>query len=188
MKKSKRNPYVVEYGYHLTHKKELSSILEKGLLPKYRGLQSTSARLYNIQKDVYKSIRPIYFLTTPDIEKLTFNMKEDLIYYLKYDIILKVEVSNYNQIPDYNCLILDYGFDYKRRELYLYPHYHYSFYEELHELLKILNKYKNDYQITIPLKELKQNEKLQKDLINFTKTFCIDEPIPAYKIKEIIYL
>lgn len=135
----KRNPYVVEYGYHLTHKKELPSILEKGLLPKYRGKRTDTYSLMRVQNLLYDSIRPIYFLDIPNIKKLTREMK-DYISRMKYDMILKVDIKNYNQLPDYNSLIIDYGFRYQDEpedNLYYIDDYYLN--NKQNNLIKILS-------------------------------------------------
>jgi len=190
MKKRKKNPYVVDYGYHLTNKDRVSSILEKGLIPKYKGHNTSYADVYDIQKDLYRNIRPIYFLDIPDVKKLTKQMKV-YIHEAGYDTMLKIDVRDYNQVPDYNSLLLDYRFIYRKYQGENEPGLRiFKDYVKDNKFKKILSSYyeRDKYEFIIPLSELKNNEELQAELIYFTETFCVDEIISPDKIKEILPL
>jgi len=111
--KRKKNPYLAKYGYHVTSKQNLDFILKKGLIPRnlrndigqyymFPSLDSISAYFFNLK-------RPIYFLDVPNTKKITSSMREHFID-SGYNYILKVNVEEYNQEPDYNMLIIDYNF------------------------------------------------------------------------------
>lgn len=191
MKKRKKNPYVVDYGYHLTNKDRISSILDKGLIPKYKGHDVGNIDINNMQKDLYRNIRPIYFLDIPNVKKLTKQMKAYIHDIAGYDTMLKIDVRDYNQVPDYNSLILDYRFVYRKYNGENEPSLRvYKDHIKDVKFKKTLSSYgkSDDYEIILPLSELKNNENLQAELIYFTETFCVDEIISPDKIKGIISL
>ncbi len=191
MKRKRKNPYVVDYGYHLTNRDKVPSILEKGLIPKYKGHATSNMDINNIQKDLYQNIRPIYLLDIPNVKKLTKQMKAYIHAIADYDTILKIDVRDYNQVPDYNSLILDYGFEYRKYQNENEPGLR-IFKDKIKDIKfkKILSSYGEDdeYEFIIPLSELKNNENLQAELIYFTETFCVDEIISPDKIKDVFPL
>jgi len=190
MKKRKKNPYVVDYGYHLTNKDRVSSILDKGLIPKYKGHATSNTDINDIQKDLYRNIRPIYFLDIPNVKKLTKQMKAYIHDIAGYDTMLKIDVRDYNQVPDYNSLLLDYRFIYRKYRGENEPSLRvFKDYVKDNKFKKILSFYgRDEYEFIIPLSELKNNEELQAELIYFTETFCVDEIISPDKIKEVLPL
>lgn len=193
-KRKRRNPFLVEYGYHFTNSENLDSIMKHGLVPGFRGSQ----QLNDIGSDLwydwltpdkqkvadyfYNKKSPIYFSDIPDVR----NLPETLIQHFKnsdYDRCLKVNVSKLNQLPDLFMLLIDYKF-------------HYSKFKG-NEYLSILfaSKFKNNKSLTeqlskydyeLPFDALKHDEELQSELIFLTGTFVVNERIPPKYIEEII--
>jgi hypothetical protein len=176
--RKRKNPYISTYGYHATNSDYLKSILANGLKTKLLNKKDNYERwVYN--QILYNGRSPIYFLTVPNFSKVT----EELKYTFsesKFDIILKVNVEKFNQLPDL-YLLLDYGENFE---------------------LEIPEKFENAYIRELSTSPLKNhfwetgkrkvkdflNEDLATDTIIFTESFCIAENIPAKYIEGIIYI
>lgn len=181
--KRKSNPYISEYGYHLTNSKNLNSILEKGLIPGFHEKNYSPAGSFaQISRYFYNNKQPIYFLDTPNLNKIPETLQKHF-QNVNYNVVLKVNVSKFNQLPDINMLVIDYDFQviggfgnsilFSRKE-----------FKNIKSLNKILKKYDYD----IPFEELKNNEELQTELIFLTNTFTVNQKIDPKYIEEIIKL
>lgn len=214
--KKKKNPYLSKYGYHFTNSFRLDNILNKGLLVNYNrggfiaGLDAADAdaverrlaevwMIDQISKYKFDSNKnyldyflfefktPLFFTDLPDINRFNTESMQD--YADRYfDLILKIDVSEYNQYPDYHMLLIDY--DCK-------IHYDNSFYfliDIYTRLYQKLSKVLNNYPVifrnfkAIPFEDLKTNENLQLEIISYTNCFCIDQDIPPEKIIDISYI
>lgn len=182
--KLKRNPYIVDYGYHLTSSKYLDSILEKGLTPSNKDISFLYIRKA-INYLIYDKLSPIYFLDIPDLKKIPKKLKT---YFdeSKFDILLKVNVSSFNQLPDVYALIADYKFD-------IFPE---PFIDEMrtgkYKLNTVIGRVSKEFQKytnedgDISIQEFIKNDDLATETIFFTETFCINEKISPKYIEQII--
>lgn len=181
--KKKSNPYISDYGYHLTNSKNLNSILKKGLIPGFIEKNYSAAGSFGqISRYFYNNKQPIYFLDILDLNKIPETLRKHFEN-SNYNIALKVDVSKFNQSPDINMLVIDYDFQviggfgnsllFSRNE-----------FKNIKSLNKILQKYDFD----IPFTELKNNEELQTELIFLTNTFTINQKIDPKYIEEVIKL
>lgn len=208
--KKKKNPYLSKYGYHFTNSFRLDNILNKGLLVNYNrgGFIADSEKYIDSYKEwmidqiskykfdsnknyldyfLFEFKTPLFFTDLPDINRFNTESMQD--YADRYfDLILKIDVSEYNQYPDYHMLLIDY--DCK-------IHYDNSFYFliDIHtRLYQKLSKVLNNYPVifrnfkAIPFEDLKTNENLQLEIISYTNCFCIDQDIPPEKIIDISYI
>lgn len=177
-KRKRKNPYLVEYGYHFTNDKDLKSIIKTGLVPGFRK-GTRYAYITNILKYFYNGRQPIYF----NINKSTDNWSNGMLAHsenYKYNTWLKVNVRDFNQLPDI-FMILDYGFEISNNNsIYLIDPDLYK--DEDDDLYELLLK----YNFKIPFKNLLKDKILQSAFINLTKSFCIDQRIPPKYIEEII--
>ncbi len=177
-KKLKRNPHVATYGYHATNSNHLKSIMTNGFKTKLLKQKENYERwLYN--QILYKGRSPIYFLTVPNFSKIS----EELKYMFdesEVDVILKVNVDKFDQLPDL-YLLLD------REEFRLG---NFENIEDAHIYAPILND--NPLKEFFDRRKLKiknfLNEDLATETIFLTESFCIAENIPSKYIEDVIYL
>lgn len=181
-RKPKRNPYIVDYGYHLTSHRNLKSILTNGFKRSLYNKKANYER-WLLNNLLYGGRSPIYFFTN----KNPFDsMSPELEYSLKeaeVDTVLKVDVRKFNQLPDIPHLLdegsflLEEGKDLK--ETYLRLDYWDS--ERIH---RIFAKY---FLISdkLPVVKFAENENLMNDTIFFTETFCIADDISSKYIIDV---
>lgn len=188
-KSKRKNPYLVEYGYHFTSDHRIDSIMKNGLVPGFRG--GKKSLFYEFLTGCKKKLigyfynyeSPIYFTDIPDIRNIPYS----LVTHFEnenYNKCLKVNVSKLNQLPDLFMLHIDYGCDCTSDNignpaLNLYPLKH----KRIKSLNKVLEKYE-DY--IVPFYALKEDEYLQSELIFLTGTFVVNEKIPPKYIEEVI--
>lgn len=183
-RKLKHNPYIVDYGYHLTSSDYLESILEKGLLPSKKDIDYLYIRKA-INYLIYDKLSPIYFLDIPNLNKIPLKLK-DYFNQSGFDVLLKVNVSDFNQLPDVYALVADYGFRlYPEPWLVEMQTGRYKQDSTIGRLQKPFKKYANA-DGEIPIQDFIKNEELATETIFFTETFCVNERIPPKNIVEVI--
>lgn len=178
IKKRKKNPNLVEYGYHFTRSTDIDSIMKQGLIPGFK--INKNSRWYDwlsaCQKKIigyfYNNKAPIYFSDIPSTKNLPASLVEHFNAH-DYNKCLKINVTNLNQLPDLFMLHVDYG-DYALNVNHLK-------YKKIKSLDKILEKYK----YIVPFYILKNDEELQSELIFLTGTFIINEKISPNRIEKI---
>lgn len=162
----RRNPYLVEYGYHFTNSKNVDSIMKNGLVPGFKN-DDYYENLYDCVKKIadriYNKKSPIYFSDIPSERNLPETLKQHFRSN-NYDTCLKVNVSSLNQTPDIFMLIIDYGFTCFNDGLF--------YYLVADSRLNVKNnkslKYQLDkYNYELPFYTLKENgdQELQSELI-----------------------
>lgn len=185
----RKNPYLADVGYHVTDSKNLQSILDEGFVRKYAENYYHNYALLKIADFFFEGRRPIYFLDIDDLNKISPLMK---IHLEEKDLLLKVDVSDYDLQPDYNMLVIDYKFkifsDIKDKNFFLSireEDLKFSPYQDLKNIFFNYGEIKNNGNwCCIPLKTIKNNDEIKEELIYFTETFCINEDIPPSKILE----
>lgn len=160
---TRKNPAFYQYGYHFTNRMELDSIFLTGLIKTLDPIRSFEL--------IYK-IKPIYFLTYDKIKFLSDAMKN---YIQGKDLFLKVNVSQYNQYPDFGTL-RDFGFEYWKDHIK---------FNNLLQPPKLMKKWIIKYDNKIAASEFFKNPYLIKDAIATTHSFVILENIPVNKIISI---
>ncbi len=185
-KRKRKNPYLVEHGYHFTDSNNLESIMEKGLVPGIKGEWWYDFQ-FGCQKQVadkiYNKKSPIYFSDIPDDKNLPETLKQHFKN-SNYDICLKVNVSSLNQTPDIFMLIIDY-----RCSCFNDEGIQYLVTNNLKDKkIKSLNNQLEKYDYDIPFYALKEDgdEDLQSELIFLTETFVVNQKIPPKYIEEVI--
>lgn len=182
----KKNPYIVDYGYHLTSHRNLKSILTNGFKRSLYKQKSNYER-WLLNNLIYGGRSPIYFFTNSDPFK---SMSPELEYSLKEseaNILLKVDIRSFDQLPDIPHLLDEGSFlleipdDINKSYLKLD-------YWESDKTQRIFTKYLNLLNYTIPIEKFKTNENLMIDTIFFTETLCVADEISPKYIKEIIDL
>lgn len=179
VKQKRKNPYLVEYGYHFTNDYRLDSIMEKGLVPGFLNMDHywEGCQKKLIEKLYKKS--PIYFSDTPNIKKLS----NSLINRFKeagYNTCLKVNVSSLDQSPDLFMLTYDYGCFCETID-----NQHYLITRMLQDYdVKEIEKY--DYEIPFYALKKDGDQELQLELIFLTGTFVVNEKIDSKYIEEVI--
>lgn len=185
----RKNPYLVKYGYHLTHKKHLNAILANGFKRKLY-FQTDNHERWFLNNTLYGGKSPIYFFTNQETF-LGKNISPELKHFIKeenYDILLKIDVETFNQLPDI-------------------PH----FLDSEHFRLKITSDLKNSYIYReiipptwsteskmfgwffevryqpgrIPIKKFIEDNELMTAVIFYTETFCIADNIGPQYIKDV---
>ena len=188
-KRKRRNPYLVEYGYHFTSDHRIDTIMKYGLVPGFRG--GKNSLFYEFLSGCKKKLigyfynyeSPIYFTDTPSIKNIPYT----LVTHFEnenYNRCLKVNVSRLNQLPDLFMLHVDYGCDCTSTDngdfaFWMEP----LKYKKIKSLNKVLDKYEN---FIVPFYALKDDQELQSELIFLTGTFVVNERIPPKYIEEII--
>lgn len=94
--KIRKNPFIYEYGYHLTKSSLLPSILKHGL--------KTSKDNFEVNEFFYNGKKPTYFLVNPNVRHLSEVGKQFLQSKI-LDIMLKVKVKQFEQLVDLNTLL-----------------------------------------------------------------------------------
>lgn len=195
-----KNPYLYDYGYHITSQDKLNSILDKGLVTHpVTDLDFENYPWYvrQISKIIHYNKIPIYFLTTPSLEFLTPHFRE-MFYNSRHNtMILKVNIKKFNQFPDLDYLLMDpkFGFQLRKNSDYdleidfTVKESKFYFWEynntKRNEIPVKLRKWVKEYNGTIPIKEFLKNQKLAIDTIATTHTFCVAENIPAKYIEDV---
>lgn len=174
MKKRIKNPAFYQYGYHFTGYLQLRSILNQEILKIDEPSRSFEGYFFNK--------KPIYFLTKDDVKFLSTEMQQ---YIVGYEYLLKIEVSNYNQYPDFGSL-QDYGVEIQKKYSKDLSHLFYIVKRNKKHTPKLLKKWFSILGEEIPLTEFKTNPHLIKDCIATTHSFITLENIPIKKIIEII--
>lgn len=169
MKIRRKNPAFYKIGYHATNK--IDEIIDSGKL-------KADKRDFSI----YKGKIPIYFMTYDRLNFLTTSLKR---YLHTFKYIIKVNVSNFNQYPDFGTL-QDFGFQRENLADWSDQNYIISYSETMQKpppahMKKWMIKFNNQ----IPIKEFFTNPILIKDAIATTHTFTIIEDIPINKIIDI---
>lgn len=210
LKSFKRNPAFYNFGYHITSKENLSSILSQGLIPNElfdrKGVGASEGKYpkYSIEiaEYLYNGKIPIYFLTTSSLKDLPNNK---LKFVIKHDkrslILLKVDVRNFDQLPDLDFLRMDdVEFQYYKTgpnrtipaidfemsgNISLKHNLSNLRKNKLEKMPPKLRKWMEPYDWGIPVTEFKTNMELTKDVIETTHTFAIAEPISAKYILEV---
>lgn len=187
-KRKRKNPFLVEYGYHFTDEYNLESIMENGLVPGFKNnswwYEYQDGCRKQIADQIYNKKSPIYFSDIPDDK----NLPESLKSHFKnsnYNVSLKVDVSSLNQTPDIFMLIIDYGCSCVRDSLMI----SYLDVNPLrHKKIKSLTSEIEKYDYEIPFYALKEDgdQDLQSELIFLTGTFVVNQKIPPKYIEEII--
>lgn len=187
-KRKRRNPYLVDHGYHFTNSENIPSILEYGLIP---GLKNNRKSMWYdwltpCQKKLvgyfYDDKAPIYFSDILDPK----NLPETLLQHFKnsdYNRCLKVNTSALNQLPDLFMLVIDHGCQCTSDGR---GDYALNMSRLRHKEIKSLNNILNNYDYIVPFYELKENEELQSELIMFTGTFVIIDKISPKYIEKVI--
>ncbi len=216
-----------KYGYHFTNNYSIKDILSHGLLINYEQKELPyyyKVTLIDLIKNndnlpsrnvlfldyfIFNRKRPLFFIDTPDINRFT---TKSMLEYVesKFNLFLKIDVSDYNQYPDYHMLVIDYGcrihyidnnfyflINHNKdlysqyintninhnKDLYLYLYDILNYYDYKTIIINNITKY-----TAIPFEDLKTNENLQLELIAYTNCFCIDQDIPPEKIIDISYI
>lgn len=181
-RKLKRNPYIVDYGYHLTSSNYLDSILEKGLLPK------NVIKVYNEQIDLYYNYQiPIFFFLEKSIDSIITQYNKE---HLKSrDILLTVNINKFSQLPDIPSFLEDPSpFAISNREqkgIIIWDQIEFED-SPKYEYFRKYIKRKKFYGLSWT--DIRNDEELQMMMILTTNTFCINERIPPKYIEEIIRL
>lgn len=173
--KSKRlkNPPFYKWGYHFTNK--LDDIFQSEEL-KVKILSPAESE-YN----EYGNIRPIYFLTNDRLKYLTKPMQAYLnIQYVPY--LLKVDVSRYNQYPDFGALAdLNFSTSFTKPMYFYFNEKNKKKINVSSKLVKWIKKFNN----AISLKECLTNPNFIQDCIATTHSFVILENISISNVKDI---
>lgn len=209
--KSKRisNPSFYEYGYHITPESNLNNILENGLLPNdlydRKGIGASEGKYpkYSIEiaEYLYNGKIPIYFLTTPSQKHLSGKLEFVIRHEKRKMVMLKVNVSKFDQLPDVDFLIMDdIEFEYYKSgpnrtipsinfqnsgRISLKYNVSNLKTNKLSDIPPKLRKWMEPYDWGIPVTEFKKNHKLTMDLIATTHTFCIAEKIAPKYIEDV---
>src|SRR5574338_812744 len=88
--KQRKNPYIVQYGYHVTKSEYINNILKEGLKPSKKDISFLYIRKA-INDSIYNGYSPIYFLDLPNLTKIPKKLKEYFKNY-KLDTLFKVDV------------------------------------------------------------------------------------------------
>lgn len=131
MIKIKRNPYVINTGYHFTRSSNLNSILDKGISPiklheelichientiseynenneKDNIIEITDDDISIIEYYLFDRKRPVFLTTTIDID---FDIETYVKSYIKdRNLRLKLNCSSFDCFPDYHTLLIDHYF------------------------------------------------------------------------------
>lgn len=186
-RKRKKNPYLVDYGYHFTNSTNIPSIIKNGLIP---GLRNNRDSLWYdwlspCQKKLlgyfYDNKSPLYFSDILDLR----NLPASLIQHFNnndYNRCLKVNVSKLNQLPDLFMLLIDYKCTCTSDDN---GDYALNMYNLKYKKIKSLNNLLEKYDHIVPFNVLKTNESLQSELIMFTGTFVIVEKISSKYIEKV---
>lgn len=179
--KQRKNPYIVQYGYHVTKSEYVDSILREGLKPSKKDVSFLHARKA-INELIYNGYSPVYFLDLPDLNKIPKKLK-DYFRDFKLDVLMKVDVEDFNQLADVYSLFADFN-------VRLWPEPGFKSNSELSFDItknspKYLKKYVNDDDL-IPVKEFISNEELATETIFHTESFCINQVISPKYIKDIM--
>lgn len=183
----KKNPHISDYGYHLTHRKNLDNILKNGLKRKIYHKKDNYER-WVLNNVLYKGKSPIYFFANVDINK---KLSEELRYEINkadFDIMLKCNVNNFNQLADiphfldFSNILLE--VPEKIENSYLKNEYG----EDDLEIDKIFRYNSFLTRGTIPIKKFLTDDSLNESFIFYTETFCIAEDIPSKYIIKVINL
>lgn len=158
----------------------MESILEKGL--KTSSLRTNS---YDRFSSFY-NCRPIYFINTLS-KRNDPDALEDFFRFAKFDTIIKVDVTNFEQLPDIvllSSLNLTYDFD-KNEKIF----YKVQDFKEIPDYRIIENDYIRNYVISkhnhVPIEDFKTNEQLAETIIELTNTFCVTENISPKFIEDV---
>lgn len=188
-KSKRKNPYLVEYGYHFTNSENLDSIIKHGLVPGLKNgdwwydYQDGCRKL--IADKIYNKKSPIYFSDIPNDRNLPETLKSHFRN-SSYYTCLKVDVTSLNQTPDLFMLIIDYGCncfrEFNSTDYYLIVN------SLRHTKIKTLQKQLEKYEYAVPFSALKEDgdHELQSELIFLTGTFVVNQKIPPKYIEEII--
>ncbi len=206
-KPSLRNPSFYDFGYHITSTENLPSILKNGLIPNElfdrKGIGPSAGKYpkYSIEiaEYLYNGKIPIYFLTTPSLKYLSEKFRAVMEYEKRSMVMLKVDVSKFDQLPDIDFLRMDDvlnlqyyktgpnrnipAIDFETRGK-INVEYGVSSLKKnnITQIPPHLRKWMKIYDWGIPVTEFKKNHKLTMDVIATTHTFCIAEPIPVKNI------
>src|SRR5690242_13488727 len=108
-----KNPAFYDYGYHITSKENIPSIMNYGLKPNETYSSNIgvgpSEGLYpkysiEIADWLYNGKIPLYFLTTPSLNYISSKFRVVIKYDKRSLVMLKVDVSKFDQLPDVDFL------------------------------------------------------------------------------------
>lgn len=191
-KQIRKNPYLYDYGYHITSQFNLDNIAFKGLIPNLKNEKygEDSKQIANI---LYEGKIPLYFITTPSLKFLTNTFLRSF-YETKTNIMmLKVNIKKFNQLPDLDYLLMDHNYLFKFIWNYNSIAMDFRYKSDYFGYRKTnnsdippkLRKWVKEYDGIIPINEFKINQKLAIDTITTTHTFCIAENIPPNFIEDV---
>lgn len=186
IKAKRKNPYLVEHGYHFTNSENLDSIMEKGLIPGIKGdwwYEYQDGCRKKVADQIYKKKSPIYFSDILDKKNLPESLRQHFRN-SNYDTCLKVNVSSLNQTPDIFMLMIDYECSCNSDGIITYLNTSRLKYQRNKSLVDQLLKYDYD----IPFYALKEDgdQELQSELIFLTGTFVVNQKIDPKYIEEVI--
>lgn len=185
--KTRKNPYISTYGYHLTNSKNLDNILKHGLKRKIFHKKDNAERwIYN--NVLYGGKSPLYFFANLNFMKNASDLLQYTFEQNEADILLKVNVEKFNQLAD-----IPHFLDFV--EIFLTcpePEDYNKCYLEapdgiedpVAEKIFTYNTFLTSKKL--PLKRFLTDEKLNEDIIFYTETFCIAEDIPAKYIEKVV--
>lgn len=124
----RRNPYMINIGYHFTKSSNLNSILDKGILPirldkelishventlseyneenkKDDVIEIIDEDLLFVEYFIFDKKRPIFLTTSDNINSDIETSIKD--YIRNKDLQLKIDCSSFKCFPDYHTLIID---------------------------------------------------------------------------------
>lgn len=199
-KQIRKNPYLYDYGYHITSQSNLDNILLKGLVRNLKNekYDEHSKQIANI---LYEGKIPLYFITTPSLKFLTNTFLRSFCETKTNIMMLKVNIKKFNQLPDLDYLLMDHDFLFKfiwnynkqdERGIYnsamdfRYKSDYFGYRKtNTFDIPPKLRKWVREYNGIIPISEFKINQKLAIDTITTTHTFCIAERIPPENIVDV---
>lgn len=191
-KRQRNPPPIYKYGYHITPIENLENILTNGLKRELNVSIDYGKRKF--QEKLYGTKSPIWLYTTSNFQHISSWSKS---YFYKYKyvgmnkldlIILKIDISNFEQYPDIEPLIHELDFD-----INIYNTMWSNYSNKYVENSKLIMYWKNlknkipsrftqyikNYKNIIPVSEFTKNINLIKDIMSFTHTLCIVQDIPS---------